>query len=292
VPFCHACGYEVKDSWKNCTECGVAVESTSSQDPASFSDLELMQSGWNVQQIYELRHSAESSPIFSPDTIQSSYHDNTTHTCINCGKGLFQGWRKCPHCDVEQVGRTENEYDWDNPDNTNVTYYFAEYNKSMGEVQTKTVKVLYVIYYMVFFAATLLPIMFFGIDADLPLWADKILGIFLGVGVVGLIVWIYWPAFVYGKIDFPRFRWRNVKVGRKKYCECFVCGYHGIKMPWSTSDSTISNHWRINHKKRFYDASPHEIKSIAKHKIIQGLKTVQGILLLIYIIVIPILIMF
>lgn len=260
MAFCQSCGTEVKSSWRNCTNCGVIIENTVSPDPSLFSDLQLMQSGWTVEQISKLRNPSSSQQSFEVLPIQTSqYHDNTINSCLNCGKELFQGWRKCSHCGTEQETKNDNQLDWDNPENSsylaNSTGYFAEYRRHISQSLTPMVKIWMLIDINFLFALCIalpIKILFFEFD-DVGLEPYILLSF--------IVVVIVYKFSLFLPDDYPKFRWETVKIGGKKYHECTICrNYKEKKSFWTRfSVNAMQEHFKITHKRRWWDAPLDEI---------------------------------
>jgi ribosomal protein L37E len=260
MAFCQSCGTEVKSSWRNCTNCGAIIENTASPDPSLFSDLQLMQSGWTVEQISQLRNPSSSQQSFEVLPIQTSqYHDNTINSCLNCGKELFQGWRKCSHCGYEQVTESDNRFNWDSPENSsylaNSTGYFAEYRRHINQSLTPLVKIRMLIDTNFLFALCIalpIKILFFEFD-DVGLERYILLSF--------ILVYIVNRFSLFLPDDYPKFRWETVKIGGKKYHECTICRNHKEKKSFWTglSLSAMKEHFEITHKRRWWDAPLDEI---------------------------------
>jgi ribosomal protein L37E len=135
MSFCQGCGEKVQTDWNNCINCGTQIATSENQDPSSFSDLELMQSGWTIQQIYSLRQSEISNTVSKHDESHHSISvNNTIQTCDNCGNKIFKGFRKCSHCGYETGLVKKQQFDWENPESTD--YSRTSFN-NLADEKTK-----------------------------------------------------------------------------------------------------------------------------------------------------------
>ena len=260
MAFCQSCGTKVKTSWRNCTNCGATIENTASPDPSLFSDLQLIQSGWTVEQISQLRNPSSSQQSFEVLPIQTSqYHDNTINSCLNCGKELFQGWRKCSHCGYEQVTESDNRFNWDSPETSsylaNSTGYFAEYRRHINQSLTPMVKILMLIDINFFFALCI------ALPIEILLFEFHDVSLLPYIFLSFILLVIAYKFSLFFPDDYPKFRWETVKIGGKKHHECTICrNYKEKKSFWTGhSLSAMKEHFKITHKRRWWDAPLDEI---------------------------------
>ena len=250
--FCHSCGCEIKPDWNNCVKCGVVVEGVASPDPASYSDLELMQSGWTVNQIYDLRHSSTNVQTSSPEKVpQSSDYDSSKNTCSNCGKMLFEGWRKCSHCDNEQELQISKHRDWDNPERSDIDGPFYSARKYHEYLSSRT------------FFTKMDDIMFIiGIWSVVIAIAIVMLDLFvfkLGISILALFLiplrkYVFYGWLVGMSVDNSLHRFeRNKGYDGKKIYHCTYCEY-SVTQSWTKDPiKQMAKHWKDHAHFEDYD---------------------------------------
>lgn len=261
MSFCHSCGCEIKPDWNNCVKCGSVVDGAASPDPASYSDLELMQSGWTVNQIYDLRHSSTNVQTFNPEKVpQSSYHDNTTNTCSNCGKGLFQGWRKCSHCGHEQELQISNRRDWDNPERSDIDgpfYNARKYHQYLASTRTFSTRMLDIISLIGTWSVVLLiPIVILGFifNSETIMVFALLLCVFYIYDIQKIFIPLFW---FFGKtIDPPLHRFeKNRGYDGKKIYHCTYCDFSVKQSFWNNPEKLMKKHWKNDaHFEDYYSA--------------------------------------
>lgn len=173
MSFCQGCGEKVQTDWNNCINCGTQIATSENQDPSTFSDLELMQSGWTIQQIYSLRQSEISNTVSKHDESHHSISvNNTIQTCDNCGNKLFKGFRKCSHCGFETGLVKKQQFDWENPESTDQQdrFYHAKkfhrYRVSKESFFYKTGNYLNIIFLYMPLVVILVAYFFYSFDSN------------------------------------------------------------------------------------------------------------------------------
>lgn len=253
VSFCSSCGLRLKPDWNNCINCGVVVESAASPDPASYSDLELMQSGWTVNQIYDLRHSSTNVQTSNPEKVsQSSDHDSSKNTCSNCGKMLFEGWRKCSHCGNEQEIQISKHRDWDNPERSDIDGPFYSARKYHQYLSSRTFfNKLDDIFSIIGIWSVPLGITIVMLDLFIFKSGVAIFVVFLIPGIVktrGLDFLVGPPN------DSPFHRYeRNKGYDGKKIYHCTYCEY-SVTQSWTNDPRKLmAKHWKDHAHFEDYD---------------------------------------
>lgn len=280
MSFCHSCGTPTQPSWNNCTKCGAKIQTIDNRNPANFSDLELMQSGWSIEQIYELRNPPLETPI-PQNQVWYPSENNSPNTCSNCGKELFKGFRKCSHCGTEQLDQNHKKYDWDSPESIEVSgqYHFAKkYHNHLTNVRNNSVKLIDYTSFIFTMIIFLFPIVFVitmtlspSFD-EIPEWMQItmvilfILFIF-SASLEGLIFGIL--GIFGGKTDDPPRHRYQVMIGynRKKVYNCTYCNYSINQTFWNNGKRLMKKHWKVeNHFGDYYNAVISGVINESKHQ--------------------------